>query len=253
MTQEPIISVRDLTVSFGDTVVLDRIAFEVDAGEVVSIIGPSGAGKSTLLRSLNGLQRLDKGTVRVAGAELHGGHRFSLHGEHHLNEIRKNVGMVFQHFNLFPHMTVLQNVIEAPIHVRHASREKAVRDALGLLDQVGLVDFADAYPNSLSGGQKQRVAIVRALAMQPQVMLFDEVTSALDPELVSEVLGVMTQLARDGMTMLVVTHEMGFAREVSDTILFMTEGHIIERSSACSFFESPQNKRAQDFLCQVLA
>lgn len=253
MADEPIVSVRGLKVAFGKTVVLDDVSFDVDEGEVVSIIGPSGAGKSTLLRAINGLQHFKKGTIRVNGLELHGGHRFSLHGEPHLNEVRKAVGMVFQHFNLFPHMTVVQNIVEAPMHVLKLSREEAAESADRLLGQVGLSEFADKYPHSLSGGQKQRVAIVRALAMEPKVMLFDEVTSALDPELVAEVLGVMVQLAKDGMTMLVVTHEMGFAREVCDRVFFMADGGITEQSAAEEFFANPKTERASEFINQVLA
>jgi polar amino acid transport system ATP-binding protein len=240
-------------VSFGDNLVLDAINLDVARGEVLSIIGPSGAGKSTLLRSINGIQRFSGGVIRMGELELHGGKRFSLHEEAHFNKLRQRVGMVFQHFNLFPHMTVLGNIIEAPIHVLHRQRNEAVARAETLLERVGLAEYRDAYPASLSGGQKQRVAIVRALAMDPEILLFDEVTSALDPELVSEVLGVMTDLAREGMTMLVVTHEMGFAREVSNRVVFMADGRILEQGEAITFFTKPETDRARDFLGQVLA
>ncbi|OPZ81716.1 MAG: Glutamine transport ATP-binding protein GlnQ [bacterium ADurb.Bin429] len=251
MTDAPILAVSDLCVRFGVNTVLEDVRFDVYKGEVISIIGPSGAGKSTLLRCINGLQRFQRGVIRLDELEIHGGARF-IREERQLNLLRRRVGMVFQHFNLFPHMTVLRNITEAPVHVLGHSREAMDGAARELLDRVGLADYADAYPISLSGGQKQRVAIVRALAMEPEIMLFDEVTSALDPELVSEVLAVMADLARKGMTMLVVTHEMGFARELSDRVFFMADGGIVETGSADTFFTEPSTERACAFLEQVL-
>ncbi|MHB0935168.1 MAG: amino acid ABC transporter ATP-binding protein [Armatimonadota bacterium] len=248
----PILSVRGLTVQFGDNVVLQDVSFEVRGGEVVSIIGPSGAGKSTLLRCINGLQPFRQGTIRVDDIEFHGGRRLSREEQHRMNLIRRRVGMVFQHFNLFPHMTVLQNVMEAPVHVLNRRHDEVEEQARELLQRVGLTGYEDAFPASLSGGQKQRVAIVRALAMNPEIMLFDEVTSALDPELVGEVLGVMTDLAEQGMTMLVVTHEMGFARKVSSRVLFMAEGGIVESAESEVFFSNPDTDRARTFIEQVL-
>jgi ABC-type polar amino acid transport system ATPase subunit len=251
-TARPILSVENLAVRFGEKVVLDGLSFDVRQGEVIAIIGPSGAGKSTLLRCINGLQRFDRGSVRIGDLEIHGGKRFTLHAEAHLNRVRRHVGMVFQHFHLFPHMTVLQNIMEGPLHVLRHPAVEAEATARRLLDRVGLGDYAQAFPQSLSGGQKQRVAIVRALAMEPEVMLFDEATSALDPELVGEVLSVMADLARNGTTMLVVTHEMGFAREVACRVLFMADGRILEEGPSARFFESPETPRARAFLEQVL-
>jgi len=251
-TTPTILSVHDLAVRFGDNTVLENVSFSVQRGEVISIIGPSGAGKSTLLRSINGLQHFQRGLIRVGDIELLGGKRPSREEQHRLNLVRRRVGMVFQHFNLFPHMTVLGNLVEAPVHVLGQSRAEAEAKGRELLARVGLADFEDAYPLSLSGGQKQRVAIVRALAMEPEIMLFDEVTSALDPELVGEVLNVMTDLAEKGMTMLVVTHEMGFAREVSSRVLFMADGGIIEEAASELFFSNPDTDRARMFIEQVL-
>lgn len=248
----PLVRVEDLGVRIGDQTILRDIALQVESGEVVSIIGPSGAGKSTLLRCLNGLQRFQRGTIHIGEFRLPGAGRHRHADERRWNQIRRHVGMVFQHFNLFPHMTVLENVMEGPLHALQRSRADVEPEALELLDRVGLRDFAAVHPGSLSGGQKQRVAIVRALAMGPGLMLFDEVTSALDPQLVGEVLTVMSDLARGGMTMIVVTHEMGFAREVSDRVMFMKDGAILEEGQSCSFFESPQTAVARQFIDQVL-
>jgi ABC-type polar amino acid transport system ATPase subunit len=252
LTETPLLQISGLTVQFGDNVVLEEVSFDVRRGEVVSIIGPSGAGKSTLLRCINGLQPFRKGTIRVGDIEFHGGKRLSHEEQHRMNLIRRRVGMVFQHFNLFPHMTVLANIMEAPIHVLGRRRDQVEVQARELLQRVGLEGYEDAFPISLSGGQKQRVAIVRALAMDPDIMLFDEVTSALDPELVGEVLNVMSDLAEKGMTMLVVTHEMGFAREVSSRVLFMADGGIPEQNESARFFSEPHTDRAKSFIEQVL-
>jgi len=252
ITDTPLLQVSGLTMQFGDNIVLEDVSFDVRGGEVVSVIGPSGAGKSTLLRCINGLQPFRKGTIRVGDIEFHGGKRLSREEQHRMNLIRRRVGMVFQHFNLFPHMTVLANVMEAPIHVLDRPHKQVEAQARELLQRVGLEGYEDSFPISLSGGQKQRVAIVRALAMDPEIMLFDEVTSALDPELVGEVLGVMTDLAAKGMTMLVVTHEMGFAREVSSRVLFMADGGILEQNDSARFFSEPHTERAKVFIEQVL-
>ena len=243
---EHILNVTNLKKSFGDNVVLRDINLDVDKGEVVCVIGPSGSGKSTLLRSLNGLEQIDSGSVVFNGTDI-------TTKDTDINKVRENIGMVFQHFNLFPHMTVLENITLAPNELGKGS--KADNDTLAkkLLDQVGLGDKADAYPNSLSGGQKQRVAIARALAMQPAIMLFDEPTSALDPEMVGEVLNVMKELAKGGMTMVVVTHEMGFAREMGDRVVFMDGGYIVEEGVPEQVFGNPQEARTQDFLAKVLS
>jgi polar amino acid transport system ATP-binding protein len=227
----------------------------VNRGQTIAIIGPSGSGKSTLLRCINHLEPIDGGCVYVDGMllgyrEVNGEFR-SLPGSAVARQ-RADVGMVFQRFNLFPHLTALENVIEAPIHVRHLPRRQAVEEAMELLQKVGLADKAHSYPSQLSGGQQQRVAIARALAMHPKVMMFDEATSALDPELVGEVLAVMEQLAREGMTMLVVTHEMGFAREVADDVVFMDQGAIVEEGKPEKIFENPGHERTRDFLRAVL-
>lgn len=239
------IRVVDLYKSFGDLEVLKGISNEIHKGEVVCVIGPSGSGKSTFLRCLNLLEEPTGGEVYIDGIPL---------TEHKkdLNKLRQRVGMVFQQFNLFPHMTVMDNITLGPVKLKGMSREQAKDKAIELLRKVGLVDKDDAYPNKLSGGQKQRVAIARALAMDPEVMLFDEPTSALDPEMVGEVLNVMKQLALEGMTMVVVTHEMGFAREVGDRILFMDEGIIAEENTPDELFNNPVNERTRSFLSKVL-
>lgn len=240
---------------FGKLHVLKDISLEVGQGEVVAILGPSGSGKSTLLRCINHLEPIDSGTIEVRGIRL--GHWVrngkAVHeSPKQVEAIRREVGMVFQQFNLFPHLTVLENITEAPIQVRKLPRPEAERRALDLLRKVGLLDKAHTYPAKLSGGQQQRVAIARALAMQPKAMLFDEVTSALDPELTGEVLRVMRQLAREGMTMVCVTHEMGFAREVAGRIVFMDQGEIVEEAPPQEFFSSPRSERARAFLAAVL-
>lgn len=240
---------------FGKLHVLRDITLEVAAGEVVAILGPSGSGKSTLLRCINHLEPIDSGTIEVEGHRLG---RWTQNGRpvrespKQVEAIRREVGMVFQQFNLFPHLTVLQNITEAPVQVRKLSRTEADQRALELLRKVGLTDKAQVYPAKLSGGQQQRVAIARALAMRPKAMLFDEVTSALDPELTGEVLRVMRQLAREGMTMVCVTHEMGFAREVADRVVFMDDGEIVEEAPPQEFFARPRSARTRDFLAAVL-
>lgn len=240
-----VIEVRDLAKSFGDNHVLHDVDVEVKEGEVIAIIGPSGAGKSTFLRCLNKLEDVTSGHVVVNGHDL------TAKGTD-LDLVRQDIGMVFQHFNLFPHMTVLENVMLAPVQLNRASKEEARRQADALLDRVGLAEKAQARPAQLSGGQKQRVAIARALAMKPDIMLFDEATSALDPEMVGEVLAVIRDLADHGMTMVLVTHEMGFAREVADRVLFMADGVIKEEGTPEEIFEHPKDPRTQDFLSKVL-
>lgn len=240
------IKIRNLYKSFGDLEVLKGLDLDVEEGEVVVIIGASGSGKSTLLRCINFLEESDSGEIWVEDKLVH-------HTGSDINAVRREVGMVFQHFNLFPHMTVLENVIEGPVQVKKVPRKKAVVRARGLLDKVGLSDKAGSYPSSLSGGQKQRVAIARALAMEPKVMLFDEPTSALDPELVGEVLLVMEDLAREGMTMIVVTHEMWFAREAADRVIFMDEGVFLESGSPEKMFTEPGEERTRAFLSKILA
>lgn len=239
------ITVKNLKKSFGDNEVLKDITLEVNPQEVVVVIGPSGSGKSTFIRCLNLLESVTGGHVYVTGKDL-------TNKKTDINEIRKNVGMVFQHFNLFPHKTVLENITMAPINVKGVSKQAANEKGMDLLHKVGLADKANVYPDSLSGGQKQRVAIARALAMEPKVMLFDEPTSALDPEMVGEVLEVMKQLAKDGMTMVVVTHEMGFAREVGDRVIFMDNGYIVEENDPEELFSNPQHERTKAFLGKVL-
>lgn len=240
-----IVEVKNLKKSFGKNVVLKKINMDINQGEVVCIIGPSGSGKSTLLRCLNRLETIQGGSVEVAGKRLS-------NSKANIDEIRQNIGMVFQHFNLFPHMTVKENITLAPVELDKMSQEEADDLAMELLETVGLDDKADFYPTSLSGGQKQRVAIARALAMRPDVMLFDEPTSALDPEMVGDVLEVMQKLAKDGMTMVVVTHEMGFAREVADRVIFMEEGYIVEDDSPEVIFDHPKEARTKEFLDKVL-
>lgn len=239
------ITVKGLTKRFDDLPVLNGIDQEIAKGEVVVVIGPSGSGKSTFLRCLNMLEIPTSGHIYLDGEEVTKKHA-------DLNKIRRRMGMVFQQFNLFPHKTVMENITLAPVHLRVLSKEAAYQRGRELLERVGLVDKAEAYPRQLSGGQQQRIAILRALAMNPDVMLFDEPTSALDPEMVGEVLDVMKQLAQSGMTMVVVTHEMGFAREVGDRVLFMDEGVVMEEGKPLDIFQDPQNKRTQDFLSKLL-
>ncbi|WP_079505670.1 amino acid ABC transporter ATP-binding protein [Mesobacillus jeotgali] len=239
------ITVTDLEKSFGSHQVLKGINVTVQPQEVVVVIGPSGSGKSTFLRCINLLETITGGQVLIEGADITGKGT-------NINKVREEVGMVFQHFNLFPHKTVIENIMLAPRKVRGVSEEQARSKGIELLNKVGLGEKADAYPDSLSGGQKQRVAIARALAMEPKIMLFDEPTSALDPEMVGEVLEVIKQLAREGMTMVVVTHEMGFAREVGDRVIFMDGGQIIEENQPMEIFENPQHDRTKAFLSKVL-
>ncbi len=245
MTTNPIIEVKDLQKSFGELDVLKGINTEVQRGEVVVVIGPSGSGKSTFLRCLNLMETPTGGSIFVDGVEI-------TDPKCDINLHRQKMGMVFQHFNLFNNMTILRNMTLAPMTLLKKSRAEAEEKALALLRRVGLEDKANAYPSQLSGGQKQRIAIVRALCMGPEVMLFDEPTSALDPEMVGEVLDVMKELARDGMTMVVVTHEMGFAREVGSRVLFMDEGVIMEENEPHEFFAHPKCERLQSFLAKVL-
>ncbi len=240
-----LIKVADLHKSFGELEVLKGIDTEIHQGEVLVVIGPSGSGKSTFLRCLNLLEQPTKGSIYFEGEDL-------TDPKLNINVHRQKMGMVFQHFNLFPHMTIMRNLTLAPCKLLKQSQQQAEAKALELLGRVGLADRAAAYPSQLSGGQKQRIAIVRALCMNPQVMLFDEPTSALDPEMVGEVLGVMKSLAQEGMTMVVVTHEMGFAREVGSRVIFMDNGKILEENQPKEFFANPQNSRLCDFLSKVL-
>lgn len=248
---QPIVSIRELTKSFGSHRVLNGIDFDIRPSQVVVVIGPSGSGKSTFLRCCNGLEQPERGTIDICGQRLveHG----TLLEDRRLNALRTEVGMVFQSFNLFPHLSVLHNITVGPRMLRGASKADAETAALALLEKVGLEHKADAMPASLSGGQKQRVAIARALAMQPRVMLFDEPTSALDPELVGEVLQVMKLLAAEGMTMLVVTHEMGFAKEVADVVVVMDGGEIVEAGPPAQIFSAPTQARTRSFLQAVLS
>ena len=239
------IDVRNLSKSFGDNLVLDNISEHISPGEKVVIIGPSGSGKSTFLRCLNLLEEPDSGTITFDGKVI-------TDPKANINAIRREMGMVFQHFNLFPNMTIRKNITLAPVRTGLMDQAEADEAAEALLRRVGLSDKAEAYPNQLSGGQKQRIAIVRAMAMKPKVMLFDEPTSALDPEMVGEVLEVMKELAREGMTMVVVTHEMGFAREVGTRVLFMDGGKIVEQDEPHAFFAHPREQRTIDFLSKVL-
>ncbi|MDY5785992.1 MAG: glutamate ABC transporter ATP-binding protein GluA [Corynebacterium sp.] len=239
------IRINDVEKYFGDFHALKHINLEVPRGQVVVVLGPSGSGKSTLCRTINRLETIDEGTIEIDG------HLLPEEGKD-LAKLRADVGMVFQQFNLFPHLTIRDNVTLGPIKVRKSKKQEAVSRANELLDRVGIANQADKYPAQLSGGQQQRVAIARALAMEPKVMLFDEPTSALDPEMVGEVLDVMSELARSGMTMVVVTHEMGFASKVADRIIFMADGEIVEDSDPESFFANPQSSRAQDFLGKIL-
>lgn len=239
-----VISANNLKKSYGKLEVLKDISVNITEGEVVCIIGPSGSGKSTFLRCLNGLEEIQAGNITILGEEL-GNNK-------NINKLRENIGMVFQSFNLFPHLTVLQNMLLAPLELKKMSRDEATEKALNLLDKVGLKDKKDVYPDTLSGGQKQRVAIARALEMSPKIMLFDEPTSALDPEMVGEVLKVMKDLAQEGMTMVIVTHEMNFARDVSDRVIFMDQGYIVEEGAPSEIFTAPKSARCKEFLDKVI-
>ncbi|MDD4701205.1 MAG: amino acid ABC transporter ATP-binding protein [Desulfovibrio sp.] len=244
-TTAPIITISNVWKYFGSLPALQDVSLDVAPGERVVIIGPSGSGKSTLLRSINRLEEIDQGCITVKGANI-------MSPDNDINLIRQNLGMVFQQFNLFPHKTVLENLTMAPIKLRKLSREEAESRALGLLKKVGISEKANVYPAMLSGGQQQRVAIARALAMQPDIMLFDEPTSALDPEMVGEVLDVMVKLAEEGMTMVCVTHEMGFARTVADRLIFMDQGQIVEQGRPETLFTTPRHPRLRQFLNQIL-
>ena len=246
VTNNNIIQVKGLTKTFdGGVVALDRCDLNIRKGEVVAIIGPSGSGKSTLLRSLNLLETPTSGSILFEGVDL-------ADKKVNINLHRQKMGMVFQHFNLFPHKTVLENITMAPVQLKKMTKVQAKEKAMALLERIGLADKANTYPNMLSGGQKQRIAIVRALAMEPEVMLFDEPTSALDPEMVGEVLELMRSLAHEGMTMAVVTHEMGFAREVANRVVFMADDRILEENEPHALFDDPQDPRLKDFLSKVL-
>lgn len=256
-TRDSLIQVSDLKKHYKMGVIkaLDGVTVDINKGDVMVVIGPSGSGKSTFLRSLNLLEEPTGGAIIFDGVDITKKKYKDANGNMvklDIDKLRQKMGMVFQHFNLFPHMTILDNMILAPVKVKGMNREEAQEKALALLDRVGLKDRADAYPIQLSGGQKQRVAIVRALAMEPEVMLFDEPTSALDPEMVGEVLDVMKELAKEGMTMVCVTHEMGFAREVGNRVLFMADGMLLEQGSPEDIFENPQHPRLKDFLAKVL-
>ncbi|WP_026929609.1 ATP-binding cassette domain-containing protein [Glycomyces tenuis] len=241
----PMVTITGVNKHFGDLHALRDIDLTVDESEVVVLIGPSGSGKSTLCRTINRLETIDSGEITVNGSPLPAEGRA-------LAQLRADVGMVFQHFNLFAHLTVLENITLGPIKVRRRSKAEAAERARALLDRVGLSDKADAYPAQLSGGQQQRVAIARGLAMDPKLMMFDEPTSALDPEMINEVLDVMQDLAHEGMTMVVVTHEMGFARRAANRVVFMADGAIVETATPAAFFDDPQTERAQDFLSKVM-
>jgi len=242
---QEMIKIKNLKKSYGKLEVLKGINTEIREGEVISIIGPSGSGKSTFLRCINRLEEPTSGEIFIHGTNI-------LQKNVNINKIRENVGMVFQHFNLYPHKTVLENIILGPVKLKKISKVEAEKKAIELLKKVGLEDKKDVYPNKLSGGQKQRVAIARALAMDPQIMLFDEPTSALDPEMIGEVLIVMKELAQAGMTMIVVTHEMGFARNVANRVFFMDGGYILEDAAPSEVFENPKNDRTKEFLRKVL-
>lgn len=239
-----VIEVDKIKKSYGTLEVIKEISLKVNEGEVVCIIGPSGSGKSTFLRCLNKLEDVRNGSIKILGENIL--------NTNNINKLRENIGMVFQSFNLFPHLTVLENIILAPLELKILSKKEAVDKALNLLDKVGLKDKKDIYPDQLSGGQKQRVAIARSLEMSPKIMLFDEPTSALDPEMVDEVLKVMKDLANEGMTMVIVTHEMRFAKDVSDRVIFMDQGHIIEEGKPKDIFSNPTSKRCKEFLLKVL-
>lgn len=239
------IKIKNLEKTYGDLKVLKGISTDIKEGEVISIIGPSGSGKSTFLRCINRLEEPTNGEIDIEGENI-------VSPKVDINKIREKVGMVFQHFNLFPHKTVLENITIGPVKLKKTSQEEAEKIAISLLDKVGLADKKDVYPNKLSGGQKQRVAIARALAMNPKIILFDEPTSALDPEMIGEVLEVMKDLAREGMTMIVVTHEMGFARTVANRVFFMDQGTILEDGSPKEIFDNPKEERTKEFLDKVL-
>lgn len=241
---EVLIEIKNLKKSYGDHVVLDGINTTIKKGEVIAIVGPSGCGKSTFLRSLNKLERPEAGEIVFEGTDI-------LDKKTNVNKVRQKIGMVFQQFNLFPNKTVLQNIMLAPMKLKGVSAEDSKNRAMELLKRVGLLEKAETYPDSLSGGQKQRIAIARTMAMNPDVILFDEPTSALDPEMVGEVLEIMRELARDGMTMIVVTHEMGFARDVASRVIFIDQGNIREDSAPEEFFENPKNERLKEFLSKV--
>jgi len=242
---EPIISIKNIYKFFGELTALNDVSLDVQPGEKVVVIGPSGSGKSTMLRSINKLETIDKGSIRVDGMDINS-------PENDINAIRQELGMVFQSFNLFPHKTVMGNLTMAPVRLKKVPLEEAEARALMLLKKVGISDKANVFPSNLSGGQQQRVAIARALAMNPKIMLFDEPTSALDPEMIGEVLDVMVALAKEGMTMVVVTHEMGFAREVADRVVFMDHGQILEEGTPDRLCDSPEHPRLQKFLKQIL-
>ena len=241
---EVLIEIKNLKKSYGNHVVLDGINTTIKRGEVIAIVGPSGCGKSTFLRSLNKLERPEAGEIVFEGTDI-------LDKKTNINKVRQKIGMVFQQFNLFPNKTVLQNIMLAPMKLKGVSADDSKNRAMELLERVGLLEKAEAYPDSLSGGQKQRIAIARTMAMNPDVILFDEPTSALDPEMVGEVLEIMRELARDGMTMIVVTHEMGFARDVASRVIFIDQGNIREDSAPEEFFENPKNERLKEFLSKV--
>lgn len=241
---EVLIEIKNLKKSYGDHVVLDGINTTIKKGEVIAIVGPSGCGKSTFLRSLNKLERPEAGEIVFEGTDI-------LDKKTNINKVRQKIGMVFQQFNLFPNKTVLQNIMLAPMKLKGVSADDSKNRAMELLERVGLLEKAEAYPDSLSGGQKQRIAIARTMAMNPDVILFDEPTSALDPEMVGEVLEIMRELARDGMTMIVVTHEMGFARDVASRVIFIDQGNIREDSAPEEFFGNPKNERLKEFLSKV--
>ena len=240
-----LLEIKNLVKNYGDVEALKGINLSIEKGEVVVILGPSGCGKSTFLRCLNQLEEASSGDIIIDGANL-------TDKNTDINQVRQHIGMVFQHFNLFPHLSILENIVLAPTDLGRLSKDEAEKKALELLERVGLADKKDAYPDSLSGGQKQRVAIARALAMNPDIMLFDEPTSALDPEMVGDVLGVMKDLAKQGMTMVIVTHEMGFAKEVANRVMFIDGGNFLEDGSPEQVFENPQNPRTKDFLDKVL-
>ena len=242
---ETLLTIKHLVKQYGDHIVLNDISLDIKKGEVIVVVGPSGCGKSTLLRCVNALEPIQGGVIKLGDIPIEAKSKS-------LISIRQKIGMVFQHFHLFPHKTILENIMLAPVTLKKMSKEEAEKKAKELLQRVGLADKADAYPDQLSGGQKQRIAIVRSLAMNPDVMLFDEPTSALDPEMVGEVLELMKQLARDGMTMVVVTHEMGFAKEVATRVVFVDEGQIKEEGNPKEFFEHPKDPRLKEFLSKIL-